>query len=140
MARRTTTAKPAQEIVLPERIQLSERELAATARLVRILREPHNWVGFFIEWLLQVDASSPDESMSIKTAEAMLTSMKNMENWIAFLEDLKRKVPTIAHHRALAWIPEEEQAAADWDQEEQFQELVRMWRMEHPEPAERVHR
>ena len=83
-------------------------ERAACVRLVRIMRTSTDyktgyWLSFFVLWLLKLDAESPDDEVSIKTVEACILDMKNMENWSNWLiENGKREF--MKDHPALKWI------------------------------------
>ncbi|MGA8029048.1 MAG: hypothetical protein WB992_18065, partial [Bryobacteraceae bacterium] len=127
-------------VLMPPHMKITPEETAAALRLVRLLRYGNKsyWLKFFIEWLLFRDAAETCD-LSIKTVEEMLVDMKNLVNWENFLTDIRERCPSIAHHPSVAWtskcaptdlIPEEES--------EQFYELVRMWRVEHPQPEKRV--
>ncbi len=122
---------------LHENFILSLEETTAAARLVRLMRS-HNtyWLKFFVLWLLQADGESRQYEVPIKQAEEMLADMRNLHGWHAFLEQLKDRCPAIEHHPAVAWVPKQQPAIVPEDDAEQFCELVRMWRIEHPEPEE----
>ncbi len=124
---------------LPAHVKFSSEELALAVRLASVTRHRNYWLGFFIQWLLQNDAESLRE-LTVKDVEQILADMKAMENWIDYLENLKRKCPAIAQHRAVAWLPENSSGWLPDTEDEQFYELVRLWRKEHPEPPKPVQR
>jgi len=119
-------------------------EKAVVMRLVRVLREPDYWVGAFIEWLLQADATGdPERGMSTHEAIEKLTDLRSI---ISSLDQLKSTkdgalLRFLGHRRFPDRIDNlngDVRSAMGADQDEAFGELVRMWRLEHPEPPKRI--
>lgn len=118
-------------------LQLSPDEKSAVVRLLRLLRgDDMYWLSYFIQWVLSEDVDSPEYEITPKRVEAILDEIKNFEKWGGYLEALKKKCPAIARHRALAWVPSEKTRTVPESEAEQFAELVRLWRIDHPAPPE----
>ena len=139
-------------IELPEHFKVTEPELAVLSRLVRVMRQKDSrgayWLGPFIEWLLYLDVTSP--GLDYVTSKFVLTSLSEMAgealltNGSAFIKAAIRKCPGISFvsgTSAVQPVPGEPR----WDmemnpasEEEQFYQLLRLWRKDHPEPAKKI--
>src|SRR4051794_33545058 len=86
-------------IKLPGHLQLSERELANTARLVRVLRTP-TWLGYFIEALLEMDASQTND-VSVKQVKDALSDFDNLADWERVLGLLNDRYPNLRYHPSI---------------------------------------
>jgi hypothetical protein len=120
---------------LPSHVQLAENELAVVARLVRVMRVKDYWIGHFIQSVLQQDTESTYE-LNIADVEKTLQTMKNLASWNNFIPDLVRKHPHLAEHPAYANRPNSGTMFPE-DRDDQFYELVRLWRLDHPEPPKK---
>jgi hypothetical protein len=129
------TTYPAVE--LPKRIKLTDSELAIVARLVRLLRQRDHWLGAYIEWLLETDTEQTD-SVSVDTAMKMLEDIKGLNSWARWFEESPRKSATILRYYGHRFFPDHvDRLMADvyGGDDPEFCNLVKMWRVEHSEPA-----
>lgn len=142
-----TSAIPQIAVRLPKHMQLSTEELAIVARLVRVIREPRYWLGPFIEWALQADTASPN-GIGIEAAAAknMLEKIIGLDSWANWLEGAKNEHNPILRYYGTRYFEDdvarmqaEDLGLLDGDESEQFCELVRQWRIEHPEPPKPQH-
>ncbi len=128
------------DVQLPSHMTLSPEETAATSRLTRLMRYSDSyWLRFFVEWLLHRDASDSKE-LSPEDVEAMLKDMKNLRNWDNYLSDMRERCAPLAHHRALAWTAganSSRKPVVPDSEDEQFYELVRLWRQEYRQPEQK---
>lgn len=134
---RPSRNKPASKIQLPKNMTLSESELANTARLVRLIRTPSYWLSHFIQYVLQKEAESTSD-LTLKNVEDLLKDVKDLASWSGWVPKLAREYPHFATHPSVAVClrSEEDDGAATWpNKEDEFYELVQLWRKEHPEPA-----
>jgi len=121
--------------------EVTADERAACTRLVRVMRERQYWVGAFIEWLLNSDVSADEGGIKIESALEMLTELKKLMSWQTTLDTWRKEGSPLHRFYGERLFPthfQRSQAEADHvlgaGHEEQFGELVRMWRLEHPEP------
>ena len=130
------------KVVLPKRIHVSDDELAVVTRLIRVMRQqdPRGsyWLGPFIEWLLYLDADNPD--LAYILPDVALKALPGMEEILQgdckFIKMVRKECPGLKfvstpkdHPGTLMTVPQ--------DEEEQFFQLIRLWRIEHPEPPKR---
>lgn len=125
---------------LPDHMRLSEHELANVARLVRALREQDYWVGGFIEWLLAKNCEGATSvGVTIADAEAMLKDIYGLGSWAKWLKTNETERAPMRRYFGHRFFPDrvdqmsqESYTAAD---NEGFEELVQIWRKEHPKPT-----
>ncbi len=120
-------------IQLPERIKLSERELCAVTRLVRLLRNDNVWLGAFIEYLLFRDADDRGD-VSHETVKLALLKFENLRNWGNFLRETARDFPMLAQYTGLTSAQE---CGAICDHDDDLYELEKLWRKDYPKPEKR---
>jgi hypothetical protein len=126
-------------------MQLSTEELAIVARLVRVIREPRYWLGPFIDWALQADTASP-AGIEVAAAKNMLEKIIGLDSWGNWLEGAKNEHNPILRYYGHRYFEDDvdRMQGDDWgvlhgDEPEQFCELVRQWRIEHPKPPKPQH-
>ena len=129
-----TRPKQLPKIKLPDHIELSERELATTVKLVRLLRSEHTWLGYFIEALLEKDASETGD-LSTGDVKTALQDFDNLSDWKRVLGALGERYPNLRNHPATTWTQHTYVQPEGDDQD--FFELVKLWRKDHPEPKQR---
>ncbi len=99
-----------------------------------MLRSERYWLKYFIEHLLHLDGDRTQD-LVLKDAEDLLFEMRNLNNWVFHMSSMKTRIPALKRHPALFQLdaPEpdcsNEQVAG-----QEFYELVRTWRAEHPAP------
>ena len=126
----------------PVHMQITEREAAICARLVRTLREPRYWLGAFIEWMLERDAAAhTGDGITPEAAEKMLHDIKNMNTWAKWMKDEAGERGAIKRYIGHRFFPDRldkmAEDAFNPAEEEDFHQLVQMWRKEHPKPITR---
>jgi len=123
-------------LVLPKNFRPSDNERAVASRLIRALRESDYWLGAFVEWLLYIDASGGVERITVaevkKELELHSTARGTDEDW--------RKKLMAAHPEVFAKTASRDAAAKQCesfpdDEEEQFYQLLKQWRLTYPEPS-----
>lgn len=117
---------PPGPIKLPKNVRPSERELAIFARLVRVLREPSYWLGAFIEGVLAIDAESTCRLTADSAGKilALIDARGKLDDCIAEVYPSVARCLSLVDNQDEAFVPEEE---------DQFRELVELWRRSHPE-------
>ena len=136
---KTQSPKCAQtRIDLPANLHLSDSEVATTINLVRVLRHQKYWLKHFIELLLEMHANScSEELVSVKEARSLFLQVEILENCGQILDRVKSEAPDLFNRAVLVPPkPEVYDATIPADADEQFKELVRMWRTEHPKPQQ----
>lgn len=135
-------AKPPQVLegigTLPEHVRLSDEELVMTVRFVRALRRKERWEGHFISWLIWLGEERTPES-NRDSAIDLLHSLKQWTKLGNWTQD--RGVWPFRDYYGHRYFPDRVDedarrslAAADFDEEDQFRELVELWRKDHPAP------
>jgi len=109
--------KKSSEVAPQTTLCLSQEERALVARLIRVRRSRRYWLRYYIEHLLHMDATTPDELTTEQTQQA-LDIMKNFVNWVDYFENVTSKNPTLSDFPGLGWSP--------WngEEEEDFMELA----------------
>ena len=130
-AKRTSIARQ-----LPKHVQLSDEEMAVVARLIRVIRVKRCWLGHFIQCLLQRDAEATDE-LSIEEVKKILTKMENLNSWVDWMPKLMAEFPHITGHPGVVVRMESQRNVVPFEEEDEFYELERQWRLEHPAPQKR---
>ena len=131
-------------ITLPKHMKLSEAEMVMVSRLVRVHRDQTYWLGAFIEWLLDHDASlKPGFIIDVKFAVQMLESLvETRDKFGPFFTDegnqaILRYIGRKYFNPYISAPPEDEQEDDDNRESGEFLELVKLWRKDHPEPPKR---
>jgi hypothetical protein len=139
------SATPQAALKLPKHMQLSTEELAIVARLIRVIRERGYWLGAFIDWALQADAASAD-GVKVDTAKDMLEKISGLNTWANWFETAENEHNPILRYYGHRYfeddvdrIQNENWGVLSGDEPEQFCELERQWRIEHPEPTKPQH-
>jgi hypothetical protein len=146
------TGKAAPILELPEHVKVSEAELAVLSRLVRVMRQKDDrgapWLGPFIEWLLYRDATEPNLNyQSSSDVSEALTRMGANDGLLGsgsrFIKAARRECPGISFVSATS-AAQPKEGKPTWsavmlppDEEDQFYEILRLWRKEYPEPPKR---
>lgn len=149
-ARRKTLGnkRPASRMELPEHFQVTAPELAVLTRLIRVMRQKDNrgayWLGPFIEWLLYLDITEPNldyliPKLVLKSLQDMGDSGGLLAGGSTFIKKAAIQCPGISFVSGTSPAP-----AGKWNtvmlphsEEDQFYQLLRLWRMDHPEPPKR---
>lgn len=144
MPRQKQTMRPA-PAATPEPVKppcdeqgLSLEERAIVSRLIRVLRTPTYWLGPFIEWMLQKDAGmlGPLDREECKKMIGTLDAFLDWNGW--FQHNPVERAPIIRYVGSLYFpgrfagmdvVPPNE--------DDQFYELARIWRAEHPAPKKK---
>jgi hypothetical protein len=96
------------------------------------------WLGPFIEWLLYLDSAGSDLTfVDPKRAALALTTMDDLLlDKSRFIKMVLKECPGFRFASAHPNDPGPKDAggAMPEDEEEQFYQLIRLWRLEHPEP------
>jgi len=155
VATKSASTIPAPAITVPKHFKVTEPELAVLSRLVRVMRQGDNrgayWLGPFIEWLLYLDTTSPElEYVNPGVALAYLQEIDTasclLKDGSSFIKAVMRKYPGISF---VSWTSAVRlvKGTRNWaqemnpvDEEEQFYQLLRLWRKDHPEPANKIKR
>ena len=130
-------------VALPEHIHVSNDELAVVTRLIRVMRQrdPRGrcWLGPFIEWLLYLDAANPDLTY-IQPGRAAAAAA-NMDEFLPdnckFIKMARKECPGfsfVSAHPNDGGRKSESGESLPPDEEEQFYQLIRLWRKDYPEP------
>jgi hypothetical protein len=137
---RATKSKPlpVAGLKLAENFRPSDNERAVASRLIRTLREGGYWLGTFIEWLLYIDASSGVYRVTIAEVKRELEVHSTAKGD----DDLWRNKLMAAHPAAFAKTASGDAAGKQTDafpddEEEQFYQLLKQWRLTYPEPTKR---
>src|SRR5665213_1076821 len=154
VATKSASKIPAPAITVPKHFKVTEPELAVLSRLVRVMRQRDNrgayWLGPFIEWLLYLDIASLD--ISYVNPESVLTSLKEigpdelLADGSLFIKSVMLMCPGISFVSGVSAV-RPVKGGKNWDmemnpvdKEEQFYQLLRLWRKDYPEPAKKIKR
>jgi hypothetical protein len=148
LAKSRRAAAPKPQVELPERIHVTDGELAVFTRLARVMRQTDErgayWLGPFIEWLLYLDITDPD--LNYASTPAVLAALKDMgmddgqllQNGSRFVKAAMRQCPGITFISPVSATPKTETKAPidayPQSEDDQFYQLLRQWRLEYPEP------
>jgi hypothetical protein len=117
---------------------LSDNEKAAVIRLIRVMRMPRYWVGPFIEYMLAKDAASPG-AVEMEDCKAIISDIKAFMGWSPWFNRDTVERASIIRYAASMYFPDK-LAGVDVippNDDDQFYELARMWRAEHPAPPKK---
>jgi hypothetical protein len=105
------------------------------------------WLGPFIEWLLYLETTKPYLGYGewIQTSEAISDAIEDMAgkdgflDTVAFAKAVKRKCPELRFVSEISapGRPFEDRDMLLPDEEDQFYEIIQLWRREHPEPTKK---
>jgi hypothetical protein len=129
-------ARPDPQLSLPKRFRLTAGERAVAARFVRAAREGHYWMPVFIEWLLALEAQTGLDRLDPVTALkaiTMIASEHREDPTIRGFRSIVRKLT----ERCPGFSPCSNLGSGGplvADVEDEFMELVQLWRKEYPEP------
>jgi len=126
-------------------MELTMHEKVNVVRLLRTMRrDKAYWLRYCIECLLKRDSDpDADAGLAIECAQKTLEAIEGLERWRKWrdwMPTLINGIPSIVDHPGFPSLSEKKQRAdciVPDDEEDQFYELVRMWRKEHPEPPKR---
>jgi hypothetical protein len=152
-ATKRKAAPPVPILELPDHFKITEAELPVLSRLVRVMRQKDNrgipWLGLFIEWLLYRENWSSD--LTYQSSAAVFADLKVMggddggllTSSAAFIKAARKQCPGITFVSATAPAPPVN-GKPQWDlemlppnEEDQFYQILRMWRKDYPEPPKR---
>ena len=144
---RRKMAQPTGVPTSPVRIQsrssmeLSSEESSTIARLVLILRVKDYWMGAFIKWMLKADEDAGVENgISMETAAKALDNFKIVDSNHDWLKEESSREPLTEYlrHRLFPDQGDHNEKELRGDIEESdFLDLVKLWRLEYPEPSKR---
>jgi len=140
---------------LPQRFKATEAELPVLSRLVRVMRQKDNrgapWLGLFIEWLLYRE--NWNGNLTYQSSGEVFADLKAMggddgglfASAAAFLKAARKQCPGITFASATsAFKPNPKTPRETWanemlpaGEEDQFYQILRLWRKDHPEPQKR---
>jgi len=136
---------PIPRLMLPKTFKPSDKELAVSTRLIRAMREGDYWLPAFIEWLLYQDASAGVYRVTVadvKKELALHSTAKEddeawLENIVAAHPELFAKTASKTTSKSSAGKKKPFEPFPE-DEEEEFYQLIRQWRLEYPEPPKRL--
>jgi hypothetical protein len=126
--------------------------MAVLSRLVRVMRQKDErgvpWLGPFIEWLLYRDATDTSlnyqSSVYVCKALTLMAAPDGLLSGSAFIKAARRECPGITFVSTLSpAVPMN--GKGEWseglpvNEEDQFYQILRMWRLEYPEPMASRH-
>jgi hypothetical protein len=139
---------------LPQHFHVTEAELPVLSRLVRVMRQKDNrgapWLGLFIEWLLYRE--NWNALLTYQSSAEVFADLKVMggddggvfASSAAFLKAARRQCPGITFVSATAAATPPKNGKREWatdmlppSEEDQFYQILRLWRLEYPEPPKR---
>jgi hypothetical protein len=123
-------------------IELSVDEQAVVARLMEVMRERGYWLGAFIQCLLKADENaSIQKGISIKAAQDVLENFRVVVQNYEWLDEncsVRDPLKDYIRHRLFPdGVDLERLQMRDEIQNGDFHDLVKLWRLEHPEPPKR---
>lgn len=120
--------------------KLSVDERALCVRLIRILRDRCYWLGPFLEYLLSADAKLETTKMlAIEDVFEEFKQLKNMCSWEVTIDRWRKNAPALLEVHGRRYWPQHADKASEREVdamvEGDFADLVKLWRLEHPEPV-----
>lgn len=112
-------------------------ERALIARFLRIIREPAYWLSGYVEWLLAMDAESPN-GVRVAEAQQMLKDIAGLASWADWFETDSNSKAAVLRYFGHRFFPDRvdnlQSEICTTPEALEFAELVRMWRNDHPGP------
>ena len=93
--------------------ELTVDERAYCVRLVRIMREPNHWMGFFIQWMLRKEAGVETLSqVTPKDVQSKLEDIVKLLSWADTIKTWKKEAPELAEIYGRRFWPDRVDAVA----------------------------